>query len=601
MDILNIGILAHVDAGKTSLTERLLFDTGAIAKLGSVDGGDTRTDSMELERRRGITIRSGVVSFPLDGRKVNLIDTPGHADFIAEVERALGVLDGAVLVVSAIDGVRARTRVLMRTLLRLRIPALLFVNKTDRPGTRYGALLDDIAARLTPGVLAVGGVPRESSVDDRAWLDDPELRDELRAQTRKCLVHPVFFGSALTGAGVRELLRGIRELLPATSGSGGRPTGTVFKIERTASGEKVAYARLFSGALGLRQPLTWYRWTGSGEVRAYRGKVTAIGVPENGATVRASRVVAGDIARLHGLAEIRIGDRLGDPGEPPGAEQFARPTLRTLVRARNPADAPKLAAALRDLAEQDPLIESRADDGELSALLYGEVQLQVLSSRLADEFGVDVDFADTRTRYLEKPVGTGESVHEIAKRGPNFHWATIGLRVEPGPVDSGIRYRLEVEPGSLPAAFRTAIEETVHRTLRRGPHGWEVTDCVVTLIRSGYAAPVSVAGDFRALTPIVLERALRAAGTRVYEPVSRYELELPSDTVSAVLAKLTELGATPGKAVVEPETGVLTGVLPAERVAELERALPKLARGEAVLLTQAAGFRPVTGRVPERR
>src|SRR4051795_9006146 len=288
MHSLNLGILAHVDAGKTSLTERLLHAAGVIDEIGRVDDGSTQTDSLALERRRGITIKSAVVSFPLDGVTVNLIDTPGHPDFVAEVERALGVLDGAVLVVSAVEGVQARTRVLMRTLRRLRIPTLLFVNKIDRTGARYGPTLGSISARLTPAVVPMGTVTGLGTRDARfvagpdallarlaehddtllaAYLDErpvppARIRRALRRQTARCLVHPVFFGSAITGAGVDELTAGITELLPAAGGDPAGPlSGTVFKIEQGPAGERVAYARLFSGTVRVRDRLPGGRIT----------------------------------------------------------------------------------------------------------------------------------------------------------------------------------------------------------------------------------------------------------------------------------------------------------------------------------------------------
>jgi len=271
---LNLAILAHVDAGKTSLTERLLHAAGVIDHVGSVDDGSTQTDTLELERRRGITIKSAVVSFPLDDVTVNLIDTPGHPDFIAEVERVLHVLDGAVLVVSAVEGVQAQTRVLMRTLRRLHIPALIFVNKIDRRGARYGDLLRSIAARLAPASVPMGSVTalgtREAGFlpfpvlrpglaevlaehDDTllaAYVNDApisreRLRRALAAQARDGRAHPVFFGSAITGAGVDALITGIRDLLPAVEGDADGPvSGTVFKVERGPAGEKVAYVRM---------------------------------------------------------------------------------------------------------------------------------------------------------------------------------------------------------------------------------------------------------------------------------------------------------------------------------------------------------------------
>ncbi|WP_159057378.1 GTP-binding protein, partial [Streptomyces scabiei] len=348
--ILNLGILAHVDAGKTSLTERLLHTVGVIDEIGSVDDGSTRTDTLALERRRGITIKSAVVSFEIDDLTVNLIDTPGHPDFIAEVERVLDVLDGAVLVVSAVEGVQAQTRVLMRTLRRLRIPTLVFVNKVDRRGARHRDLLESIAARLDPAIVSLGEVaelgtpaarftpyaplpPRllellaehdedllAAYVDDGAAVPDSRLREALAAQTGAALVHPVFHGSAITGAGIAELVDGISGLLPATdttdttdptdvTGSAGAdtpPSATVFKVERGPAGEKIAYVRMFAGTVRVRDRLPFRDGT-------REGKVTGIGVFEGGGAVRATAVRAGRIARLWGLADIRIGDTVGTP------------------------------------------------------------------------------------------------------------------------------------------------------------------------------------------------------------------------------------------------------------------------------------------------
>ena len=285
--MLNLGIVAHVDAGKTTLTERLLYAAGVIDEVGSVDDGTTQTDSLALERQRGITIKSAVVSFTVGDVTVNLIDTPGHPDFIAEVERALSVLDGAVLVISAVEGVQPQTRILMRALQRLRVPAVLFVNKIDRRGAGYDRLLRDIAERLTTAIVAMGRVHElgtraarvtpcdgadagfrarlaellaEQSesimaayVHDQTRLSYRRLRRELAAQVRRGQAYPVFFGSALTGAGVGALMNGVAELLPtAGRNAAGPASGQVFKIERGPAGEKIAYVRMFSGTVRTR-------------------------------------------------------------------------------------------------------------------------------------------------------------------------------------------------------------------------------------------------------------------------------------------------------------------------------------------------------------
>ncbi|WP_324792698.1 translation factor GTPase family protein [Streptomyces cyaneofuscatus] len=644
MHTLNLGILAHVDAGKTSLTERLLHTAGAIDTLGSVDDGSTRTDSLALERRRGITIKSAVVSFTLGATTVNLIDTPGHPDFIAEVERVLGVLDGAVLVVSAVEGVQAQTRVLLRTLRRLRIPTLLFVNKTDRPGARYDSLLTSITERLSPDTVAMGSTQhlgtRSASTtpftgsypgftgaltdlltrhDDElltAYVDDPaalthaRLLEALAEQTARCRVHPVFFGSAATGAGIDALADGITALLPAAKGDAEAPArGTVFKVDRTANGERTAYVRMVEGTVHAREVLRFR----SPDGREGEDKVSAVTVFEDGGEVPVPAVGAGRIARLKGLAGIRIGDSVGEARAEAGRRHFAPPTLETVVVPVRPEDRGALHVALGRLAEQDPLIAVRRDDlrQEVSLSLYGEVQKEVIQATLADEFGVDVTFRGTTTICLERPAGTGAAV-EIIDTDPNPFLATVGLRVDPAPYGTGVEFRREVELGSMPYSLMRAVEETVLSTLTQGIHGWQVTDCVVTQTHSGYwprqshshgtfdKSMSSTAGDFRHLTPLVLMDALRRAGTQVYEPMHRFRLELPTDTFGAMVPVLARLRAVPGPPEMRGALCTLEGELPAARVHELQQLLPGLTRGEGMLESAFDGHRPVTGPVPDR-
>jgi ribosomal protection tetracycline resistance protein len=628
--------LAHVDAGKTTLTERLLHAAGVIDEIGSVDDGSTQTDSLALERQRGITIKSAVVSFTIGDVAVNLIDTPGHPDFIAEVERVLSVLDGAVLVVSAVEGVQAQTRVLMRALQRLRVPTLIFVNKIDRRGARFEPVLQGIRDKLSPAIVAMGSAgglgtrgasfapyragdapfARElvelladhddallaAYVDDESAVSYAQLRGGLAAQARRARVHPVFFGSARTGAGVDELTAGIADLLPAAEAGGDGPvSGTVFKIERGPRGEKIAYVRMFSGTVRTRDRL---RIGGDGE-----GKVTAVSGPDGGAAI-----AAGQIGKLWGLGDVRIGDAIGTPRTAaPGRQSFAPPTLETVVVPRRRADRGALRVALDQLAEQDPLIDLRQDElrQEISVSLYGEVQKEVIQATLANDFGVDVTFRATTTICIERPDGTGAAA-EILGEEPNPFLATVGLRIDPAPIGSGVEFRLEVELGSMPFAFFRAVEETVKETLRQGLHGWEVTDCTVTMTHSGYAARQShahavfdksmssTAGDFRNLTPLVLMSALRRAGTRVYEPMHRFQLEIPADTLGAVPPVLVQLGGVPQATAIRGPTCTLEGEVPAARVHELRRQLPALTRGEGILETAFERYHPVRGEIPDR-
>ncbi|NUP49415.1 MAG: GTP-binding protein [Catenulispora sp.] len=638
MPTVNIGILAHVDAGKTSLTERLLFETGVIGRLGSVDAGTTQTDRGEIERRRGITIKSAVAAFEVGDLRVNLIDTPGHSDFVAEVERALGVLDGAVLVLSAVEGVQAHTRRLMKTLRRLRVPTLLFVNKIDRVGARDAGLLADVRRLLTPAAVAVTAVEAVGTkaaavravalgardaerlaerdegilaalVEDR-MPGEAALRAALRTQTARGEAYPVYFGSAITGVGVGELVAGVRDLLPRAGGDAGAELrGTVFAIERGRAGEKTAYVRVRDGELRTRD-------------RTEHGTVTALEVVGAAGAGAPGAVTAGpgDIAKVRGLAGIRVGDRFGSTEDTDTdtdtmksvQADFAAPSLETVVRAAN-GDATRLHAALVELAGQDPLISTRAlPGGQSSVLLYGEVQKEVIATTLAEEYGVEAVFEPSRTVYTERPTGVGEYEEDMNHNPSTRFRATLGFRVEPGAPDTGRVFRYETELGALPLVFHRTTEETVLRALEQGLDGWPVTDVTVTMIHSGFCSVTSVAGDYRKLAPFVLMRALEAAGTEVYEPCHAFDLDVPADTVSAVLSMVIahEAQIVESTQLVDPvrvgasEGGIATwtlrGNLPARSVQDVEKLLPGLTRGEAVWLSHAAGDRRVRTR-PEPR
>jgi ribosomal protection tetracycline resistance protein len=601
---LNLGILAHVDAGKTTLTERLLYAAGVIDILGSVDKGTTQTDSLALEQQRGITIKSAVVSFPIDGVTVNLIDTPGHPDFIAEVERVLSVLDGSVLVISAVEGVQPQTRILMRALQRLDIPALLFVNKIDRPGADPEGVLDAIEQRLTPEIVPMGsaaGLGTRAAEFAPFGPADAELVERARAGK----LHPVFFGSALTGAGVNEVMDGIAQLLPARADDGDGPlSARVFKIERGPAGDRIAYTRLFSGTVHVRD-------------RFDAGKVTALRVFADGDAVQRDEAQAGEIARLWGLTEIRIGDWLGEPRG--GVEHhFAPPTLEAVVAPSDPADGQRLRVALGQLAEQDPLIDIRQDDtrGEISVSLYGEVQREVIEATLADEYGLEVEFRETTTICIERPTRTGEAV-EILNTPTNPFHADLGLRLDPVAPGSGVEVRFDVDPRDAPLyvfktfeSFREHMDTFVRLALEEGLHGWEVTDCAVTVTKIGYSladgppsrrGPMPTARDLQKLTPLVLLQALEQGGSTVCEPFFRISAEVPTEAVGPVLAALGRLGGGGGTPSSRGELTMLETALPASRVQELRRRLPGLTGGEGVLESEFADYQPVSGDPPTRK
>ncbi|MDJ1478207.1 TetM/TetW/TetO/TetS family tetracycline resistance ribosomal protection protein [Bacillus sp. LS15-K4] len=627
MTTINIGIVAHVDAGKTSLTERILYETNVIKEVGRVDSGSTQTDSMELERKRGITIKASVVSFFIDDVKVNVIDTPGHADFIAEVERSFRVLDGAILVISAVEGVQAQTKILMRTLQKLNIPTILFVNKIDRSGANTKKVMKQIKMILANEALPFYSVQNEGTKEARIIeyksydncmellapynesllesyvnneiVPDTLLKEELIKQIAQANVFPIFFGSAMTGIGVTELLEKLPALIPAnTSVQDEALSGVVFKIEREPSGEKIAYVRIFSGRIHVRKYVDIQR----GEALTHKEKIKKICMFHNGNAVQASTVPSGEFCKVWGLSDIKIGDIIGERTDSIKNIHFAEPQMEAAIEAVPKERIHDLYAALMELCEEDPLIKVWKDDvhNELYIRLFGEVQKEVIETTLYEKYNLQVTFSNTRVVCIEKPIGIGNSV-EVMGEKTNPFYATIGFKIERGELNSGITYKLGVELGSLPLAFHKAIEDTVFQTLKQGLYGWEVTDIIVTLTHTGYASPVTTASDFRNLTPLVLMDALKHAETYAFEPVDEFELTVPEHAISTAMYKLAAIPATFREPILSNNSYQLSGSLPVAKTENFKRMLHSFTEGEGIFTTKPGGFTKLKAPFPTRK
>ena len=577
------------------------------------------------------------------------MDTPGHPDFIAEVERVLGVLDGAVLVVSAVEGVQPQTPLLFRALQRLHVPTLIFVNKIDRAGADPERVVEAMKRRLAPGIVPMGVVRdagrRDATVapyapDDRnhqtrlaevlaehdesilhayvrdeATFSPSRLREQLAEQTQQGHIHPVYVGSAVLGVGIDTLLDGVEGLL---SGGGGDPeapvSGRVFKIERSASGERVAYVRLFAGTLRPRKRV---RVGGEEEAKPSSIKVFApAGAP------RRDVLVAGEMAAVRGLGTVRVGDAIGEP--PPGeavTARFPRPALEAVVYPIRPEQSGSLRAALAQLADQDPLIDVRQDDHrhEISVSLYGEVQKEVIGATLARDYGIAAGFREATTVCIERPAGVGEAEEVIyaethtnitGRSSPlstNPFPATLALRIEPRPPSSGIEFRSTVEPRLVPLylfhrveTFVGQMEAYVREALAEGRAGWQVTDCRVTMTDSGYMSPVTSPADYRRLTQLLLATALDRAGTWVCEPLADVALEMPASTAPGVLAMLGRLGGRVRGQFSSNDVSRVDAVMPVSSVRTLQSRLPGLSMGEGILETRPGGYQPVADNPPTR-
>lgn len=620
MKKINIGIVAHVDAGKTTTTESLLYYSGIIKEVGRVDSGNTQTDSMELERRRGITIRASVISFTWKNVKVNLLDTPGHVDFVSEVERSLSVLDGAILVISAVEGIQSQTRILFNTLKALKIPTIIFINKLDRAGANSNRVFDEIKKNMSDKVVRLQEVYKEGSKEvslsfllpsavvkdnimniiadtDESFLEeymmgikhsDYELQERLSLFSKKGIIYPIFCGAAAIGLGIENLLDGICEFFPLFEGNvDGDLSGVVFKIERTNINEKKVYVRLFQGKIAVRDTLELAK-------KDTIEKVKRINVLENGESIETSAIYAGDIGVIYGISSLQIGDVIGFSNDKIKRISIAKPTLKTTITAVNKGENSKLLKALTLLTEEDPLLEVETDDLEkgIYVNLFGEVQMEILKCMLEETYGIKVKFSNILTIYKETPKGTGNAIAQMKKESNPF-WATVGLKVEPTERGQGVIYTSTVSTGFLPKSFQKAIEEAVISTCKQGLLGWEVTDIKVTLTCGEFFSPASTPADFRNTTPMVFMDALNAAKTELLEPLHEFELRIPQNVLSKAIWDLESMRAVFENPIIMDDEFLIKGLIPVENSKEYNMKIASYTEGKGMFMTKFYGYKEI--------
>ena len=563
--VINLGILAHVDAGKTTVTESLLHIAGAVKKAGRVDHGNTVTDSMRLERERGITIRSATVSLLYKDVKINILDTPGHTDFISEVERSLAVLDAAVLVISAREGVQAQTSVLFRALQRLKIPTLFFINKLDRIGADYNGVLAQIQELLTQSVLTrqmILGSGRDVNVatlplaecrgiveqlfqtdDDiaRLFLSGQEippqmLCDSYRQAVAGCRLHPVYAGVALLETGITELMEAIITELPKAEPVGMELSALVYKLEFHERFGRLCYLRLYSGAIVMRKFVSVY-----GTDASFR--VTMLFSPDRGELRPVDYVAAGDIAVLMYNDALKVGAVLGEIPPPIRHTSIAEPLLLTRVCTDDSVPRPKLLEALRQLCLEDPLLglAKNQQTGSLELKVFGQVQMEILRALAMERYGIAITLEEPQTIFRERPAKAGEG---NVPWGETPFQAGMGIILEPLYDGAGILYETKVNFGYLYASFQNAAREGLLSALKYGLCGWEVTDARITLAWATYNSVTSTPADFRNIAMVAVIRAMLSAGTDLFEPILSYTLTVPGDMAGRATYDLNTMHAT---------------------------------------------------------
>lgn len=607
--ILNIGIYAHVDAGKTTVTENLLFEAGVIRTIGRVDDGNTMTDQMTIERKRGISIQSTPVSFDYKNIKINLIDTPGHVDFIAEVERSMGVLDGAVLVISAKEGVQSHTILLYESLKKLKIPTLIFINKIDRIGVDIDAITFQIEKQLTENIVCLQHLNHgivvdkfetdfDNLVDKMTYFSDALLteileeekidKDEVMHYIKSCtennLVYPVFYGSALHQIGIKELLNGIIEYLPTSDyKSEGPLTGAVFKIKRNEHNKRQIYIRLYGGVIKSRQ------WLGDEKVSFLKGL-------RNGSTEYLPFAYGNDIVIIEGVDSLKVGDIIGQP-EGYCPISLGEPTLCTHITC---VDKVRLVECLKILAEADPFLEYKQDHhtGDIHLNLFGEIQMEILKEQLLDLYDLSVSFSPPQIIYKEMPMGIGEYHLDIYTDEQPFY-ATVGLRVEPSI--NGIEIESDVSTGFLPQRFQNGFIDGIRNYLKEGLHGWELTNLKVTLIKGGFNSVDSTPADFRLLTPIVFFEALERAKTKLLWTMNSFHIQVPNREYGRIMSDLMVMQASEVVSIQENDRFIIKGKLPIETSLDYEKCFISDTKGFGNYYTNFAGYESAPSHISKIR
>lgn len=626
MQLRNIGIVAHVDAGKTTTTEQMLFQSGRLKIPGRVDDGTAHTDSLGVERHRGISVRAAVTRLEWQGVTINLIDTPGHIDFAAEVERALRVLDGVVLVVSGSDGVQPHTETLWQALRKMNIPTLIYVNKVDRVGVDLPQVMHDLKTVLHPGMVAVEDVDgagpdfarvtsvfgtvhdndsllRDSTLNECHALlaehsddlmtafvegqivDTQTLQSELIRQTQKGFIFPVLFGASLKGIGIAELLDAVVTYLPAPSGEVDTTvSGVVFKVERDKDHGKVAYVRLFNGALKNRDILF-------NVTQAVEEKITQIRQIDVNLNRDSGELLAGDVGAVYGLSQARIGDVLGSAVDIRDAQSLSVPLLTAQVIPGKPEEYTALVEAMKELDLEDPAlsVEWIKDERELHIKVMGTIQLEVLEQLVAERFGLAIQFSTPSVLYKETPIRAAEGY--VAYTMPKPCWAILRFAIEPGPRGSGIRYHSLVRTEDLLQRYQNEVERRIPEALQQGLYGFEVTDIQITLMEGQHHVYHTHPLDFIIATPMGLMDGLKNAGSRLLEPILSFRLSVPEDFGGRVLSELSQMRADFENPEIKSGRFTVEGTIPLATSLKYPIQLGILTGGRGVFATRFLTYR----------
>lgn len=589
MENIVMGILAHVDAGKTTLSEGMLYLSGTVRKLGRVDHKDAFLDTYSLERDRGITIFSKQAVFSLGNRRINLLDTPGHVDFSAEMERTLQVLDYAVLVISGADGVQGHTETLWKLLKLYEIPTFIFINKMDQPGTDRESLLTELKERLDEGCIVFSKGKNVESLEEIAMTDEAVLDYFMEHETvrnedicrliRERKIFPCYFGSALKLDGVQELLAGFEEYMKPFDGKkefGAR----VFKISRDDKGERLTFLKVTGGKLVVKMPIN--KEEKINQIRIYSGaKYEAV-----------NEVEAGGVCAVTGLSSSYIGQGLGV--EKGTAAPFLEPVLTYQMILPEGADTTKVLRELKQLEEEEPLLNIVWNPAleEIHVQLMGEVQTEILKTMIAERFHLDVEFGTGKIVYKEtiKSPVVGVGHYE-----PLRHYAEVHLKMEPLEAGSGLVFDTDCSEDVLDRNWQrlilTHLQEREHPGVLTGA---PITDMKITIVAGRAHLKHTEGGDFRQATYRAVRQGLKTAESVLLEPWYSFVLEVPSEQVGRAMSDIGQMNGSFEGPEAEDKQGMvrLTGTAPASEMRDYQREVWAYTKGRGRITLTLKGYEP---------
>lgn len=587
-----MGILAHVDAGKTTLSESMLYLSGTVRKLGRVDHKDAFLDTYALERDRGITIFSKQAVFSLGNKKVNLLDTPGHVDFSAEMERTLQVLDYAVLVISGADGVQGHTETLWKLLKLYNIPTFIFINKMDQQGTDQAALLSELKERLDEGCIAFGKEESTETLEELAMTDEKVLdyfmehesirKEEICRLIQERRVFPCYFGSALKLEGVQELLYGFERYMEPYTGT--EEFGAkVFKISRDDKGERLTFLKVTGGKLVVKMPVN---------LVDKEEKVNQIRIYSGAKYETVNEVEAGGVCAVTGLVSSYIGQGFGV--EKGTAAPFLEPVLTYQMILPDGADTTKVLRELKQLEEEEPLLNIVWNPAleEIHVQLMGEVQTEILKTMIAERFHLNVEFGTGKIVYKET---IKNPVVGVGHYEPLRHYAEVHLKMEPLETGSGLVFDADCSEDVLDRNWQrlilTHLQEREHPGVLTGS---PITDMKITIVAGRAHLKHTEGGDFRQATYRAVRQGLKSAESILLEPWYSFVLEVPSDQVGRAMSDIGQMNGSFEGPEAEDKQGMvrLTGTAPASEMRDYQREVWAYTKGRGRITFTLKGYEP---------